>query len=128
MPDWADDDYWAAVMAQANEDAEFRLHARFWTATVRLRIGRRNRRLRLQDGAVAAIEPWFGGLAANLAIGAPERDWQALLEPVPRPFYQDLYPATIHHQFDVIGDTASYCAYYPAIRRLIEIMREVRNA
>lgn len=124
---WATGRFWSAVQARANEDDEFRLQARFWNAVVRLGIGDRNRKLRIDDGTVAAIEPWFGGMAVDLAIRAPEEEWQALLAATPRPFYQDLYPATIHHGFDVVGDAKSYCAYYPAIRRLIEIMREVRN-
>ena len=115
---------WAAVQARANDDGEFRIHARFWNATVRLGIGHRNYKLRIDAGAVTSIERWGGGLASDLAIRAPEDDWRALLEPLPRPFYQDLYPATLHHGFEVTGDAASYCAYYPAIRRLIEIMRE----
>jgi hypothetical protein len=72
--------------------------------------------------------PWFGGIAANLDIGAPETDWRAMLSPVPRPFYQDLHAATVHHGFHVTGDTKHYCAYYPALRRLIELMRDVHNA
>ena len=85
-------------------------------------------KLTVSAGEVTDIEPWFGAVAANLSIAAPREDWDALLEAVPRPFYQDLYPATVHHGFEVTGDTAHFCAYYPAIRRLIEIMREVNNA
>ena len=119
---------WDAVRVRANEDGEFRLHARLWNATVRLGMGRRNYRMHIAEGSVASIERWPGGVATDLAIRAPETDWEAMLAETPRPFYQDLYAAAIHHDFDVAGDTANYCAYYPAVRRLIEIMREVRNA
>ena len=47
---------------------------------------------------------------------------------MPRPFYQDLYAATVHHGFSVSGDTLNYCAYYPALRRLVELMRDARHA
>ena len=47
---------------------------------------------------------------------------------MPKPFYQDLYAATIHHGFSVAGDTLDYCAYYPALRRLIELMRAERQS
>ncbi len=115
---------WAAVKARANEDAEFRLHARFWNATVRLGFGNEKFRVRIANGVIAGIERWLGGIAVDLTIQAPKQDWQALLEALPKPFYQDLYPATLHHGFEVAGDAEHYCAYYPAIRRLIEIMRD----
>ncbi|MCY3840532.1 MAG: hypothetical protein OXH09_18100 [Gammaproteobacteria bacterium] len=119
---------WDAVRTRANDDGEFRIHARLWNATVRLGIGHRNYKLRIDDGSVRSIERWPGGVATDLAIHAPEADWQAMLAETPRPFYQDLYAASIHHDFETAGDTTNYCAYYPALRRLIEIMREVNNA
>ena len=119
---------WDTVRARANDDGEFRLQARFWNATVRLGIGHRNYRMRIGDGSVESIGRWPGGVATDLAIHAPEADWEAMLAETPRPFYQDLYAAAIHHEFVVAGDATNYCAYYPAVRRLIEIMREVRNA
>lgn len=118
---------WQRVAARANDDGEFRMHARFWNSTIRLGIGDEKLKVRIDSGEIVDIEPWFGAVAGDLAIQAPLDDWEALLQPLPKPFYQDLYPATVHHGFDVIGDTKNYCAYYPAIRRLIEIMREVRN-
>ena len=114
---------WAAVRQRANEDAEFRQHARFWNATIRLVVGRKATRLRVEGGAVASIEPWFGAIAADLSISASEEQWAALLAKTPAPFYQDLYPAAIHHGFEVAGSVSDYCAYYPAIRRLIELLR-----
>ena len=119
--------FWAAFSAHtrelANADAEFRRHARFWTATLRFGVGKQRFRLRIESGAVAALERWPGGIAVDLAIDAPEADWRALLAPMPRPFYQDLYAAAIHHGFRVAGDASHYCAYYPALGRLIELMR-----
>ena len=123
-------DFWAAFSARtsalANADAEFAQLARFWTATVRLGVGGpggKRFKLRIQDGRIATLERWLGGIAVDLAIDAPEADWRALLAATPRPFYQDLYAAAIHHGFQVAGDAEHYCAYYPALRRLIELMR-----
>ena len=127
MLDWAADPFWSNVQETANADAEFRRHARFWNATIRLGIGSRKLKLRIENGAVVGIERWFGAIAVDLAIDASVDDWQELLATVPRPFYQDLYAAAIHHGFDVAGDAEDYCAYYPAVRRLIDIMRDVRN-
>jgi hypothetical protein len=118
---------WPTLVARANDDGEFRLHARFWNARLRIVIGGKAIRLDVRDGALTGVQPWFGGIAADLDVSAPEADWQAMLARVPRPFYQDLQAATVHHGFHVTGDTKHYCAYYPAIRRLIELMRDVHN-
>ncbi len=118
---------WAALRDAANADPEFRLHARFWSSVIRLGFGERLWRLEIRGGELAAVEPWRDALACDLAIAAPERDWAALLEPVPRPFYQDLAAAAAHHGFVIAGDTLHYCAYYPALRRLVELMREVAH-
>jgi hypothetical protein len=117
----------STLAERANSDGELALHARFWNATVKLRVGSANYRLDIRDGAVKGCAPWYGTIAGDLAIEADEAEWANLLEPTPRPFYQDLYAATIHHGFSVVGDTKNYCAYYPAVRRLIELMRETRS-
>jgi hypothetical protein len=114
----------STLAERANRDGEFALHARFWNATIKLGVGSANYRLDICDGAVKSCAPWFGTLAGDLVIEADEAEWANLLEPMPRPFYQDLRAATIHHGFSVVGDTKNYCAYYPALRRLIELMRE----
>jgi hypothetical protein len=113
----------STLAGRANADGEFALHARFWNATVRLRVGPARYRLDIRDGVLRDCTPWLGGIAADLAIEADEAEWRNLLAPVPKPFYQDLYAATVHHGFSVTGDTVNYCAYYPALRRLIELLR-----
>jgi len=111
----------------ANADGEFTLHARFWNAVVKLRIGAASYRLDIRNGTLTQCTPWLGTIACDLVIEAADDEWERLLEPMPKPFYQDLYAATIHHGFSVAGDTLNYCAYYPALRRLVELMREVHH-
>ena len=123
---WANDAYWSALREAVNGDGEFGRHAKFWQATIRLGIGSRTFQLRIDRGMLGPVERHAGGMGVDLAIKAPEADWDALLAAEPPPFYQDLYPASLHHGFDVVGSLADYGAHYPAIRRLIEIMRETR--
>ena len=118
---------WDQVRVRANGDGEFRMHARFWNSRIRLKFGDMRYQVVVDSGEIVSIERWYRGTACDLFITAPQRDWDAMLEAVPKPFYQDLYPATLHHGFDVAGDIGHYCAYYPAIRRLVEVMREVHN-
>ena len=119
---------WERLKDSANGDGEFRLHARFWTGTLKIANGPHSTRIDLRDGVISAIEPWFASLAGDLSISAPPAEWDALLAATPRPFYQDLYAATIHHGFTAAGNRTHFCAYYPALRRLVELMREVKNA
>ena len=120
---------WPVLAARANADGEFRLHARFWNARLRLGCGPATMGIEIRHGAIHDIQPWdpawFG---ADLNIRADAHEWDALLAPLPKPFYHDLWAANAHHGFSLGGDTHHLCAYYPAVRRLVELMREVRNA
>ena len=108
--------------------ASFRLHARFWTGTLKIANGPHGTRIDVRDGAISAIEPWYASLAGDLSVSASAAEWEALLAPTPQPFYQDLYAATVHHGFTATGDRTHFCAYYPALRRLVELMRDVKNS
>ena len=114
------------LAAAANADGEFQLHTRLWRARVSLRAG--------DDDAVAlTIEAGRVSIAADAAlpadvrISAPAADWDALLAPVPRPFFHDLRAACAHHGFRLEGDRLHTAAFYPAIRRLVDLMRDVRQ-
>jgi hypothetical protein len=116
------------LLDHANDDGEFRVLARSWNATIRLAMGDVHLRLLIRDGRLAAVEPWDGGDACDLTIMGPADGWAEMLAPTPKPFYHDLFAAAVHHGFFFLGDVRHRCAYYPAVRRLVELMREVRNA
>ena len=116
-----------AVIARANADGEFQLHARFWNARLALVCGAAAQRLTVSHGRMIATEIEALDAEADVTISAAAADWNALLEPVPRPFYHDLQAAMVHHGFTMHGELRHTAAYYPAIRRLIDILREVRN-
>jgi len=119
---------WAGLADRVNGDAEFALAARFWDATLRLDLGPRSRRLRFEGGALRQVSPCADDAACDLYISAPEREWEHLLEPVPAPFYQDVFGAQLHHDVELGEDPLDFAAYYPALRRLVEILREARSA
>lgn len=119
---------WLLLMGRANADGEFCLHARYWNARLRIVHGAERIRLDVVDGEIRRTGPWDpADFSADLTISAPDADWNALLEPLPRPFYHDLWAASVHHGFELSGERLHLCAYYPAVRRLVEIMREVRH-
>jgi hypothetical protein len=119
---------WDELAARVNQDGEFRLASRFWNATLRLDLGPESRRLCFRDGRLEEIGSCDPDAHCDLHISASLEEWERLLERLPRPFYQDLVGAQLHHGFGMNADLLDYAAYYPALRRLVEILREARES
>jgi hypothetical protein len=64
---------------------------------------------------------------AETWISAPVEDWRELLEPIPKPFFQDLMAAITRHNFKLEGDLVAFHPYYRATCRLFELMRQTRR-
>ena len=118
---------WSELARRIDEDGEFRIASRFWDATLRLDLGPESHRLCFQDGRLREVETCDPDADCDLHISAPLEEWGRLLAPVPRPFYQDLFGAQLHHGFQMNAEPLDYAAYYPALRRLVEILRELRG-
>lgn len=111
----------------AGADGELRIAARMWNAVLRFDAGERALLFRFEGGRLASVTATGASDAAaqgyTVRVSAPEEGWRELLAPVPRPFYQDLYGAMSRHGFIADGDFESFFAYYPAVRRIIELLR-----
>ena len=118
---------WSELARRIDEDGEFRVTSRFWEATLRLDLGPESHRLCFQDGRLREVGTCDPDADCDLHISAPLEEWERLLAPVPRPFYQDLFGAQLHHGFQMNAEPLDYAAYYPALRRLVEILRELRG-
>lgn len=119
------------VRALANADPEFTLAARAWNMTVRLDVGDAPYVLEIRDGRIAGFVALDSAQAARLGhdvrIAAPVEDWRQFLRPIPRPFFQDLFAALEREHFEFeASDPFHFMAYYPAARRLFELMRAQR--
>jgi len=113
------------IPRRLNDDPEFRLCARYWTGSVQFRVDDRVWVLRLVDGQVSDLRPGAVQLEPrDVEISAPERAWRTFLAAVPPPFYQDLIAASLHHEFAIGGDPETLFAYYPALRRMFDVLRE----
>lgn len=109
-----------------NADSEFRIAGRYWDGSLRFEFGADVFRLQLQGGEVISVDaekPETG--RADVVIKAPVAEWAKLLEAVPQPFYQEFYPASVHHGFSLEGDPDYIWPYYWALRRSGEILRSV---
>jgi hypothetical protein len=111
-----------------NEDPEFALAARLWSAGVRLDVGGRKHLLTVRDGVVEQFtddpdpfDPY------TITIGGPEEGWGHLLQAMPPPFYQDFWGAFFRHDFEMGGDLELLYVGYGAVRRMLEVMRETYN-
>jgi hypothetical protein len=116
------------LSARFDSDRELARCARFWTGALHLGVGAKRWRLDFDDGhfrgaAATATKPG----PRDIEIEATPEQWDELLATVPKAFYQDPYGAAAHHGVKLGGDTETLFAYYGALRRVIEILREGRT-
>jgi pimeloyl-ACP methyl ester carboxylesterase len=115
------------LAAACNADGEFVLAARRWSGAVRFRIDDRVVALSLRDGVAG---PWTN---ADLGVptvefAGPSSVWDQLLATRPPRLLNDLLPAEFTGQLVRSGDELTYWQYFPAIARIIEIVRESKGS
>ena len=116
---------WNGLIEHLNGDGEFAYGARFWTASLRLDFGEApSRRFRIRDGVVSAIDECTDDASSDVFISGNAEQWDGMLADIPKPFYQDIFGASLYHGVQLNQDYLDFAAYYPAIRRLLEILRE----
>ena len=114
---------WRRVMEQANADGEFAVAARFWRTRLRLDLGPESVLLTVQDGAIHSIEPCARDGACDASVSADCESWTRLLEAAP--LWQDLFGAAGRGDFAIAAsDLEAFYAYYPAVRRLVDLLRQ----
>ena len=118
---------WDSLKSALEQDPEFRYTARHWTASLRLSVGDRHVSVRFEDGEVAALEPCSADAPCDVFLAGPEGEWRELLRETPRPFYQDPFFASVHHGMEMNHDQPGSAAYYPALRRLVQVLRDLTN-
>jgi hypothetical protein len=112
-----------SITAAANSDGEFKLAARLWNADVRFEVGAEAYQLRMREGRISEFSK-MDASKWDVKISAPESAWRELLQPVPKPFYQDLMAAMTRQNFKLEGDLLGFNPYYRATCRLFELMRQ----
>jgi hypothetical protein len=113
------------IAARAAADGEFRLAARYWTGAVEFDFGDSNLCLAIVDGRpAAAASPAPGGQTFRLV--APAEVWAKVLAAVPPPFFNDIMPAAARGM-RIEAEPETVWQYYPAVRRLVDLLREAAN-
>ena len=103
-----------------NRDGEFKLAARFWNGALRLLVGDRALSLQLNNGIAAARTLELSGDV--ISISGPAGLWELLLAQTPPRFCNDIAPL-MRAGMTVEGNITTYAQYYPAIMRMIELLR-----
>lgn len=111
-----------------NRDPEFKLVSRDMALNLAIEIGGERRLLKIRDGAWQSISPFVPlSEPIDVTIRGDSAFWQKLLSPVPPPQFHNLYAGVRFAHCTVSGNSELYFAYYAAITRMVEVMREVEN-
>ncbi|KWX67592.1 hypothetical protein [Mycobacterium sp. NAZ190054] len=116
-----------ALEHQLRHDPEFVLNSHQLTATIRVIIGTtQSFQIIVGNGSLTEIDPEVTPFDPyDIQLAGTDEHWTQLLAVIPPAFYQDFYPAMVHHGFRIEGDMETIMAYYPAIRRLGDLLRTV---
>ncbi len=102
-----------------NEDGEFKLASRFWAGGFILISDEQTVSVSVEHGVVSPSDP-VG--SAIISLKAADGFWEQLLAPIPARFCNDIAlmePLGL----EVQSDDTLYAQYYPALMRLIELIR-----
>jgi len=118
-----------SLQSELARDPEFLLHSRYFTAQIRVVIGDlQSFTITVREGELIGLDPVVTPFDSyDVQLAGSEEQWAPLLALVPPPFYQDFLPAMLYHGFRLEGRMETIIAYYPALRRLGELLRSVAN-
>ena len=107
-----------------NRDGEFQIAGRFLDGALKLHFGDEALLVRFRNGKIDGIVRPTLFDSADIAIRGSVASWREFLQPVPKPFFHDMFAAIVRKEFDWAGDSETFFAYYGAFRRMFQIMRE----
>ena len=84
-----------AFQQSLNEDGEFKIAARFLDCALKLQFDDQALLLTFQDGQLASMTSPSLFDSSTVAISGPGAAWRELLQPVPKPFFHDMFAAIV---------------------------------
>ncbi len=109
--------------------------SRFFSKDILLVVGDSKCIVRVRDGNVTEIKlnPTFMNPWSFFIKGSVET-WQKFLQPIPPPFFTDLYGVFTdlyggisRQHFELGGDIEAAFAHYWALTRMLDVLRELEN-
>ncbi len=115
------------LIHRAAADGEFRLCSRYWSGSIAIDIGEDTLAFLLDDGRIGVANRAAASGPGHISLAAPMEVWEKILAPVPPPFFNDIMPA---RAFGLVltGEDETVWQYYPAVRRLVDLLREEWNS
>lgn len=111
-----------------NEDGAFRQVSRDMTLNMAIETDGTTRLIMFRDGTLTSIKPFVAVTEpVDLTIRGDTTFWRNLLSPVPPPRFQNLYAGVRAETCEVSGNAELYWAYFAALTRLFDVMRDVEN-
>ncbi|MGH2897792.1 MAG: hypothetical protein ACRDMZ_03900, partial [Solirubrobacteraceae bacterium] len=105
----------STLRSRLASDRELARCARYFTGAVRLGVGKEQYAVHFESGKVTAAGKAEAPPGAHdVTLSAAASEWDKLLAPVPPPFYQDPFGASLHHAVSLGGEPETLFAYYPA--------------
>jgi hypothetical protein len=111
-----------------NRDEEFKLAARFMSEDILLEADEVRCLIKVLDGVVTEIRPDPGPVDHwSFSIKAAAKSWEKLLQPSPPPFFTGLNAGMIRGNLEITGNIEVAFAYFWAMNRMLDIMRQQQN-
>ena len=118
----------ARLRERINQDVAFRQVSRDITLNMAIETDGASRLVTFRDGTLTSIKPFITVTEpVDLTIRGDTTFWRNLLLPVPPPRFQNLYAAVRAETCQVSGNAELYWAYFAALTRLFDVMRDVEN-
>ena len=111
-----------------NQDGAFHQVSSDMTLTMALETDGAARLVTFRDGTLTSNKPFVTVTEpVDLTIRGDTTFWRNLLSPVPPPRFQNLYAGVRTETCQVSGNAELYWAYFAALTRLFDVMRDVEN-
>lgn len=111
-----------------NQDGAFHQVSQDMTLSLELETDGAARLITFRDGTLTSIRPFVTVTEpVDLTIRGDTTFWRNLLSPVPPPRFQNLYAGVRAETCHVSGNAELYWAYFAALTRLFDVMRDVEN-
>ena len=109
-------------LESAAMDSEFKREMRYFDGSIRLGVGDdESHVLTFRDGVMTA-GTGTAGTNAGIFVEGSEAQWAAMLEPLPRPFFQSLQSSAVRHGVKLSATDVTF-AYLPGLNRMMQLLR-----
>ncbi len=111
-----------------NANPEFKLASKFFSSRILLKAGDSKCVINVRDGVITELvmdpppmDPW------SFCITASVQSWEKFLQPLPPPYFADLYGAMVRQHFEPGGDIETMFIHFWALTRMLDVIREIQN-